>query len=62
MYSKEILDEMDKKIGELYNTKDVQYRNMKNGLIMVTGCKTENPLEQNRKKIVVAFDLQHRNE
>ena len=57
MYSKEILDEMDKKIGELYNSKDVQYRNMKNGLIMVTGCKTENPLEQNRKKIVVAFDL-----
>jgi hypothetical protein len=30
---------------------------MKTGVIMVTGCKTENPLEHNRKKIVVAFDL-----
>lgn len=35
---------------------------MKNGVIMVTGCNLVNPLEKNRKKIVVAFDLQHRNE
>ena len=53
---------MDKKIGELNLSKDVQYKNMKNGVIMVTGCNQVNPLEKNRKKIVVAFDLQHRNE
>ena len=35
---------------------------MRNGVIMVTGCNNENPLEKNRKKIVVAFDLQHRND
>lgn len=61
-YSQEVLDEMDKKIGELNYSKDGQYRNIKNGVIMVTGCNAVNPLEKNRKKIVVAFDLQHRNE
>jgi hypothetical protein len=53
---------MDKKIRELNYSKDGQYRNIKNGVIMVTGCNAVNPLEKNRKKIVVAFDLQHRNE
>ena len=53
---------MDKKIGELNYSKDGQFRNIKNGVIMVTGCNAVNPLEKNRKKIVVAFDLQHRNE
>ena len=53
---------MDKKIGELNYSKDGQYRNIKNGVIMVTGCNAVNPLEKNRKKIVVAFDLQHRTE
>jgi hypothetical protein len=56
-YSQEVLDEMDKKIGELNYSKDGQYRNIKNGVIMVTGCNAVNPLEKNRKKIVVAFDL-----
>ena len=61
-YSQEVLDEMDKKIGELNYSKDGQYRNIKNGVIIITGCNAVNPLEKNRKKIVVAFDLQHRNE
>ncbi len=36
---------MDKKIGELNQSKDVQYKNMKNGVIMVTGSNLVNPLE-----------------
>lgn len=45
MYKSEILDEMDKKIGEINYSKDIQYKNMRNGVIMVTGCNSVNPLE-----------------
>lgn len=30
---------------------------MRNGIIMVTACDNDNPLELNRQKIVFAFDL-----